>query len=79
MTPWETAAPVFTVYDPPPRRACKRSGDAFDDLVRKSRRALRQQQETPRVPVADAIIVAPLSKENFDPEVISIYGNPRRL
>jgi len=41
--------------------------------------ALNQQQETPRVPQAEAIVAAPLSKEKFDPEVVSIYGNPAQI
>jgi len=41
--------------------------------------ALRQQQETPRVPVAEAVVAAPLSKNKFEPEVISIYGNPAQI
>ena len=41
--------------------------------------ALKQQRETPRVPLGDAIIAAPLSKEKFDPEVVSIYGNPAQI
>jgi len=41
--------------------------------------ALKQQLETPRVPVAEAIALAPLYKEKFDPEVVLIYGNPAQL
>ncbi len=41
--------------------------------------ALQQQSETPRVPLAEAIVIAPLAKEKFEPEVISIYGNPAQL
>lgn len=41
--------------------------------------ALRQQQETPRVPVAEAIVNAPLCKEKFEPDVVSIYGNPAQI
>ena len=41
--------------------------------------ALKQQQETPRVPVGEAIVVAPLGKEKFEPEVVSIYANPAQV
>ncbi len=38
--------------------------------------ALKQQNETPRTPVGEAIVVAPLGKEKFEPEVVLIYGSP---
>jgi len=41
--------------------------------------ALKQQQETPRVPVAEAVALAPLSKGKFDPDVVLIYGNPAQI
>jgi uncharacterized protein (DUF169 family) len=41
--------------------------------------APRQQRETPRVPPARALIAAPLGKEKFDPEVVSIYANPAQI
>ena len=41
--------------------------------------ALKQQQETPRIPVGEAIVIAPLGKERFEPEVVSIYGNPAQI
>jgi uncharacterized protein (DUF169 family) len=41
--------------------------------------ALVQQMDTPRVPAGGAIVVAPLDKGKFDPEVILIYGNPAQL
>lgn len=41
--------------------------------------ALKQQQETPRVPVADAVALAPLSKGKFDPDIILFYGNPAQM
>jgi len=44
-----------------------------------SEEALNQQIDTPRVPVAEAIVVAPLSREKFDPDVILIFGNPAQL
>ena len=41
--------------------------------------ALQQQRDTPRVPMGGAIVVAPLGKEKFEPEVVSIYGNPAQV
>ena len=41
--------------------------------------AMQQQHETPRMPLAEAIVAAPLGKEKFDPEVISIYANPAQI
>ena len=41
--------------------------------------ALKQQQETPRIPVAEAIVLAPLGDNKFEPEVISIYANPAQV
>mgnify|MGYP001185091112 FL=1 len=41
--------------------------------------ALQQQRETPRIPVAEATVSAPLYKEKFEPEVVSIYGNPAQI
>jgi uncharacterized protein (DUF169 family) len=41
--------------------------------------ALKQQHETPRVPVGEAIVIAPLGKEKFEPEVVSIYANPAQV
>jgi len=41
--------------------------------------ALKQQQETPRIPQGEAIVVAPLTKEKFEPEVVLIYGNPAQI
>jgi uncharacterized protein (DUF169 family) len=40
---------------------------------------LQQQKDSPRVPVAEAIIMAPLDKEKFEPEVVLVYGNPAQL
>ncbi len=41
--------------------------------------ALQQQRETPRVPPAEAVVAAPLGKEKFEPEVISIYASPAQV
>jgi len=41
--------------------------------------AMRQQRETPRLPVCETIVTAPLVKDKFEPEVVSIYGNPAQI
>ena len=41
--------------------------------------ALKQQADYPRIPSGGAIVVAPLVDEKFEPEVISVYGNPAQL
>jgi uncharacterized protein (DUF169 family) len=41
--------------------------------------ALKQQRETPRIPAGEAIVLAPLSREKFKPEVVLIYGNPAQI
>ena len=41
--------------------------------------ALKQQRDYPRVPVAGAVVVAPLPKEKIEPEVILIFGNPAQM
>ncbi len=41
--------------------------------------ALLQQRETPRVPEAEAIVVSPLSKDKFEPEIVLIYANPAQI
>jgi uncharacterized protein (DUF169 family) len=41
--------------------------------------ALQQQKDTPRVPAGEAIVVAPLDKEKFEPDVILIFGNPAQV
>ena len=41
--------------------------------------ALQQQRETPRISVGEAIVAAPLGKEKFEPEVVSIYANPAQV
>jgi uncharacterized protein (DUF169 family) len=40
---------------------------------------LKQQEDYPRIPPGGAIVVGPLSKDNFDPEVVLIYGNPAQI
>lgn len=39
----------------------------------------KQQDDYPRIPPGEAIILGPLAKGNFDPEVVLIYGNPAQL
>jgi uncharacterized protein (DUF169 family) len=41
--------------------------------------AMKQQKDYPRVPPGEAIVVGPLEKVRFDPEVILIYGNPAQI
>lgn len=41
--------------------------------------ALRQQKDYPRMPVGGAIALAPLGKAPFEPDVVSIYGNPAQI
>jgi uncharacterized protein (DUF169 family) len=65
---------------PPTEKSMKREAEMLSlTWFANPEEALRQQQETPRIPVADAIIAAPLSKEKFDPEVVTIYANPAQI
>ncbi len=41
--------------------------------------ALAQQKDTPRIPMGEAIVVAPLDKDKFEPEVILVFGNPAQI
>jgi len=41
--------------------------------------AMKQQQDYPRVPKGEAIVLAPLASGKFDPDVVLIYGNPAQL
>jgi uncharacterized protein (DUF169 family) len=41
--------------------------------------AMKQQNDYPRIPAGEAIVAAPLAAEKFEPEVVSIYGNPAQL
>jgi len=41
--------------------------------------AMQQQLDSPRVPVAEAVVLAPLAKDKFEPEVIIIFGNPAQI
>ncbi|TFG93503.1 MAG: hypothetical protein E4H15_01180 [Syntrophobacterales bacterium] len=41
--------------------------------------ALKQQKDYPRMPVGEAIALAPLARTPFEPDVISIYGNPAQI
>lgn len=41
--------------------------------------AMRQQADYPRVPAGEAIVIGPLARVSFDPEVVLIYGNPAQL
>ena len=41
--------------------------------------ALQQQGDYYRIPVGEAIVLAPLTKQKFEPEVLLAYGNPARI
>jgi len=41
--------------------------------------ALKQQKDYPRIPVGEAIALAPLATTPFEPDVVSIYGNPAQI
>ena len=41
--------------------------------------ALQQQGEYYRIPVGGAVVLAPLIKQKFEPEVVLIYGNPAQI
>lgn len=41
--------------------------------------ALQQQGDYYRVPVGGAIVLAPLTKQKFEPEVLLVYGNPAQI
>ncbi len=41
--------------------------------------AMVQQNDYPRIPPGEAIVLGPLEKVKFDPEVILIYGNPAQI
>jgi uncharacterized protein (DUF169 family) len=41
--------------------------------------ALQQQNDYYRIPVGGAIVLAPLAKQKFEPEVLVIYGNPAQI
>jgi uncharacterized protein (DUF169 family) len=41
--------------------------------------ALQQQNDYYRIPVGEAIVLAPLTKQKFEPEVLLVYGNPAQI
>ncbi|NLV17273.1 MAG: DUF169 domain-containing protein [Syntrophomonadaceae bacterium] len=41
--------------------------------------AVRQQQDYYRIPPGEAIVLAPLVKEKFEPEVVLVYGTPTQI
>ncbi len=41
--------------------------------------ALVQQGDYYRIPVGEAIVLAPLTKQKFEPEVLLVYGNPAQI
>lgn len=40
---------------------------------------LKQQHDYPRIPPGEALVVGPLAKGNFEPDVILVYGNPAQI
>jgi len=40
---------------------------------------LEQQADYPRIPTGEAIILAPLEEEKFEPEVLLVYANPAQI
>ncbi len=41
--------------------------------------AMRQQKIYPLIPPGEAVVVAPLRRATFEPDVISLYGNPAQV
>lgn len=39
----------------------------------------QQQHDYYRIPVGEAIILAPLTRQKFEPEVLLVYGNPAQI
>ena len=66
------------------RSATEKSMNAEADMLSKTwfhspEQALEQQGDYYRIPVGGAIIMAPLTREKFEPEVLLIYGNPAQI
>jgi uncharacterized protein (DUF169 family) len=41
--------------------------------------AMEQQKDYPLMPVGEAVVLAPLARTAFEPDVISIFGNPAQI
>lgn len=41
--------------------------------------AMAQQKDYPLMPVCEAVVLSPLFKTSFEPDVISIFGNPAQI
>ena len=41
--------------------------------------AMAQQKDYPLMPAGEAIVLAPLARTSFEPDVISIFGNPAQI
>jgi uncharacterized protein (DUF169 family) len=41
--------------------------------------AMVQQQDYPLMPAGEAVVLAPLARTSFEPDVISIFGNPAQI
>lgn len=66
------------------RSASEKSMNAEAGMLSKTwfnspEQALEQQGDYYRIPVGGAIILAPLTKNKFEPEVLLIYGNPAQI
>ena len=66
------------------RSATEKSMNAEADMLSKTwfhspEQALEQQGDYYRIPVGGAIVMAPLTREKFEPEVLLIYGNPAQI
>jgi uncharacterized protein (DUF169 family) len=66
------------------RPATEKSMDAEAGMLSKTwfhspEQALEQQGDYYRIPVGGATILAPLTKNKFEPEVLLIYGNPAQI
>lgn len=40
---------------------------------------LKQQEDYPRIPAGEAIVMGPVARNNFEPEVVLFYGNPAQI
>jgi uncharacterized protein (DUF169 family) len=40
---------------------------------------MKQQVEYPLMPAGEAIVVGPLKRDNFEPDVVLLYGNPAQI
>ena len=50
-----------------------------DTWMPSAEEARNQQDDYPRIPAGEAIVLAPLVSGAFDPEVVMVYGNPAQI